>query len=50
MNIDPDSIVMWSDGTWCYYSEIDQYLWMSDDYRIIPFGSEEQIALSSLEY
>ena len=49
MNIDPDSIVMWPDGTYCFYSEIYQYLWMSDDYIIIPIGSEEHTALSNLE-
>ena len=50
MNNDPDSIAMWSDGTWCYWEDMGDMNHMSDDYQLIPFGTTEYNALASLEY
>ena len=37
---DPEDVMLWSDGTWCYRHEGLEYLsWMSDDYETIRFGT-----------
>lgn len=36
--MDADAICRWADGTMCFWSEIDQYDWMSDDYHIVQPG------------
>ena len=28
-------VCIWPDGTWCLLSEVEEYSWMSDDYRIV---------------
>ena len=30
-----DSVVVWPDGTWCYWSEVSEYGWKSDDYEVL---------------
>jgi hypothetical protein len=32
-------IILWSDNTWCYRSELHTMTHMSDDYLVIPVGS-----------
>lgn len=34
-NTHPEDICIWSDGTWCFREEVEQYHWMSDDYHIL---------------
>ena len=31
-----DDICLWADGTWCYYSELEEMGHMSDDFEIVP--------------
>jgi len=35
-----EDIMRWPDGTWCYRYELDEMSHMSDDYEIIPFGTD----------
>ena len=37
----PDDMVVWSDGTHCQVSDLDEMSWMSDDYVII--GEHEHV-------
>lgn len=32
-------IILWSDNTWCYRSELHTMTHTSDDYLVIPVGS-----------
>lgn len=32
----PEDLVTWADGTTCLYVELEDYLFMSDDYNIVP--------------
>jgi hypothetical protein len=41
MKVDLESICLWPNGVWCYVEEIEGMNHMSDDYRIIPFGTDE---------
>lgn len=33
--INPDDILRWPDGTWCYRGNHGEYGWMSDDYEVL---------------
>lgn len=33
---DDDCVIEWPDGTWCEPDEVRDYLWMSDDYSMVP--------------
>ena len=36
-----DDLILWSDGTWCFGYELhDEMTHMSDDYEVIPCGSD----------
>jgi hypothetical protein len=39
MSNNPEDIYLWSDNTWCYRHDLEQYQHMSDDYLLIPYGS-----------
>ncbi len=36
-----EDIMLWSDGTWCYRYELEEYSWKSDDYEVFYFGTPE---------
>ena len=36
-----DDVLEWADGTWCFVHEIEQMGFMSDDYKRIPYMSQE---------
>lgn len=36
-----DDIVIWPNGSWCFYGELHEYPQRSPDYRIVPEGSPE---------
>lgn len=36
-----DDLCVWADGTACYRFELSEMTWLSDDYMVIPFGTEE---------
>ena len=41
-----DTICVWSDSTWCYLNDLEEYSWMSDDYVLVkcPEGQEDAVA------
>lgn len=41
-----DDLVLWADGTLCFYREVHEYTWMSDDYEVVPFGTDRWLELS----
>lgn len=49
-----EEICLWADGTWCYWDQLIEYSYMSDDYTILKFGTEEYDAfmadLNSVEH
>ncbi|VTU31843.1 hypothetical protein H4CHR_02890 [Variovorax sp. PBS-H4] len=34
-----EDICLWPDDTWCYFEDLEEYLWMSDDFEVIPCDS-----------
>jgi hypothetical protein len=43
-----DDIAWWSDGTWCFGSELEEYLsFMSDDYETIRYGTVRWHAINN---
>ena len=40
MKHDPDDMILWADGTWCYRHQLSDMAFMSDDYEEILFNSE----------
>ena len=34
-----DDLIVWADGTQCYRSELTEFSHMSDDYKVVSFGS-----------
>jgi len=48
--MDPEDIMLWPCGTWCYREDLEGYLsFLSDDFEVVPFGTErwDRIALVS---
>lgn len=43
-----EDILLWADGTWCYRYEEHEFAHMSDDYRVIPLGTNEHTFISSM--
>ena len=41
-----DDLIVWPDGTTCYRSELSEFGYMSDDYEVIPYGTERYHALT----
>lgn len=41
--MNPDDILLWPDGTWCYSSDLSEYAFMSDDYEVIKVGTIRHI-------
>ena len=38
---EPEKVCIWSDGTWCYLSELHEMGHMSDDFYIIRFEDHD---------
>jgi len=36
-----EDVFVWPDGSWCYRCEIHEYRWISDDYSVVEYRSEE---------
>lgn len=36
----PDDVIVWPCGTWCYRYELAEFSHKSDDYEVLPDGSE----------
>jgi hypothetical protein len=37
------TVCLWSDGTWCEWEDLEDYLsWMSDDFQVLNFFDESQ--------
>ena len=45
-----EDIVLWPDDTACFREELHSFSWKSDDYEIIPVGSERYDALLQLHF
>jgi hypothetical protein len=39
--MNPDDILLWPDGFWCFREELDPRFLREDNYRVIPCGSDE---------
>ena len=39
--IEGEDICLWSDGTWCYYEELEEMTHMSDDFEIVEMDSPQ---------
>ena len=39
MTNDPNDVILWPCGTWCYREELHEFGHKSDDYEVIPAGS-----------
>lgn len=37
---DPDDIIQWPCGHWCFRSELEQHSHKSDDYAVLLFDTE----------
>lgn len=44
--IAPSDICRWPDYTWCFYDDLPQYNWKSDDYEVIPYGTDTWFQLA----
>lgn len=36
---DPEDVIRWPDGTWCYRHELAEFSHMSDDYEVLAAGT-----------
>lgn len=36
----PQDLIVWPDGDQCLREDMDDYTWKSDDYEVVPFGSD----------
>lgn len=44
---DPEDIILWPDGGWCYRHELPQFSYRSDDYQVIYWGTPEHYDTST---
>lgn len=45
--IESDDLVVWPDGTTCYYHELEEFSFMSDDYEVVPQGTARYLELAA---
>lgn len=38
--IGPADICVWPDGAWCLHEDLGEFGWKSDDYEVVPAGSQ----------
>ena len=43
-------VMRWPDGMWCFREDLHEYGHMSDDYEVMPEGSEKAEAFLVQEY
>lgn len=43
---DPDDVMLWPCGTWCYRHELHEMTHKSDDYEILYVGTSEWAELT----
>ena len=43
---DKEDIFLFPDGEWCYRYELHEFMWKSDDYEILQFGSNKYMELN----
>ena len=43
-------VMLWPDGTWYFREDLHEYGHMSDDYEVMPEGSEKAEAFLAQEY
>lgn len=45
--IQNEDLVVWPDGTTCYYYELEEYSFMSDDYEVVPQDTPRYLELTA---
>lgn len=45
--MNPNDILVWSDGFWCFCEELSPSFLRDDGYRVVPAGSDEARAITS---
>jgi len=45
--MNPDDVLLWPDGFWCFQEELSPAFLRDDTYRVIPSGSEEALKILS---
>ncbi len=40
--MNPDDILLWPDGFWCFREELDPRFLREDNYRVVPSGSDQE--------
>lgn len=43
---DGEDVALWADGTYCFVNELSDFSYMSDDYEIVPFGTDRHKELT----
>ena len=43
---DPNDVILWPCGTWCYREELHAFTHKSDDYEQIPADSERALRVT----
>ena len=41
INVNPDDILLWPDGFWCFREELDPRFLRGNNYRVVEGASEE---------
>lgn len=36
-----DDVLIWPDGCWCFRSELSEFGYRGDDFRVVPVGTSE---------
>lgn len=44
-SINEEDILLWPDGSWCFYSNLDECSWMDDNFEVIPAHSSRWSAI-----
>jgi len=46
----PDDLIVWPDGMMCYRHELPEMNHKSDDYKVVPFDSQEWHSLHNEDW
>lgn len=47
--INGQDICHWPDGSWCFYEDLSEYNWLSDDYEVLVEGSPQWELLTQVQ-
>jgi hypothetical protein len=48
--MNPDDIILWEDGFWCFREELHPRMGRSDDYRVVPQLTAEWLSLTNEQF